>query len=109
MSNDITKLPKWAQKEIEYLRRDLNSAKNEVHQLREKAFGGSGIVAIEEYEIDGPNTFLPDRASVVFSFGGEWHEKITVRHDGTSIKVMGGSSIHIFPEASNVVSIEIAS
>jgi hypothetical protein len=109
MSNDIAKLPKWAQNEIEILRRDLNSAKNEVNQLREKAFGGSGIVAIEEYEIDGPNTFLPDTASIVFSLGGEWWEKITVRRNGTSVDVMGGADIIVRPEVSNVVSIEIAS
>jgi hypothetical protein len=109
MSDDISKLPKWAQNEIELLRRDLNSAKNEAHQLREKAFGGSGIVAIEEYEIDGPNTFLPDTASIVFSFGSEWWEKITVTHEGTSIKVRGGAAIKVSPEVANVVSVEIAS
>jgi len=93
------KLPKWAQREIERLQRDLEHAKARL------ATGPEDSRVFADPYNDTPRPLGHD-TTIDFRFSDSWHDRLTVRIEGNGVRLMGGSRLVITPEASNVVHIE---
>lgn len=93
------RLPKWAQQEIVRLERDLAYAK-----ARLADDPGNSRVFADPYS-DPPRPLGYDTA-IDFRFGEAWSERITVRIDRGGLKLHGGSTLLITPDASNVIHVE---
>jgi len=97
MAEDITKLPKWAQKRIELL-------EGAVDYLGHKLKQWEGEEETNVVYLDGLNTErpLPKDATIRFYNDDEW---INVRVEGGGIHVTGQRCLAIFPYVANVVNI----
>lgn len=100
LSGDATKLPKWAQRDLERLQRDVQTWK-------QRACTGP----------EGSNTFiwmgmdelkpLGDSPNIRFQTGSGWRDHIQVRlTDRNELLVMGSDQILITPQAGNVITIQ---
>ena len=96
MKGDITKLPKWAQAEIERLTRDLESAYAKLNVGPED----SDTFADPYSEARQP---LGKGTSIVFEFGEGHGKRINARLEGETLVVQGGDSLIVQPRASNSI------
>lgn len=96
MSQDISKLPKWAQSRIEVLENDLAYYKKKY----EAALAAQDLAADEHYAI------MPKGEKAVrFPIGDRYDEAFEVRLVGRGLDVRGGSGILIHPRAGNSVEV----
>lgn len=98
--HNITKLPKWAQNEIQRLTRDLEDARS---QLRA---GPEDSDTFADPYSSAPRP-LGKGPTIDFVFGEHWGEQFQARLEGKVLRVNGGNSIAVLPRASNLVEIEI--
>lgn len=103
MSGDISKLPKWAQKHIERLQRNLEDARRSNAAMQGKLEGGcSGKV----YRRDLMEEFkLPDDGVYCFNVGGSIiNVSIREEHGGDVLNISGyNRTLEIEPRASNSI------
>jgi hypothetical protein len=101
--HDITKLPKWAQREISRLTRDLVANKAKLAQGPEN----SNVFA-DPYS-DAPRPLGRD-TSISFRLTDEDRRsnRVIVRMDGDKLVIQGGDSLSILPRASNSFYVRIA-
>lgn len=103
--NDITKLPRWAQHEIERLRADVLEANTKMANIVGATPTAVEVDANRKYrQASHPRMFLPQDYDVRFSIeGGVIETKI----DGDAVRIMGHgdltSGFIIVPDCSNVV------
>jgi hypothetical protein len=99
-NRDLTRLPKWAQREIERLTRDVEhyKARLEVGPEDSDTFASPYSDAA---------TPLGVGTVIEFRFGERWDAKIMARLEGDRLIVSGGSRIAVFPNASNVVEVGV--
>jgi hypothetical protein len=91
---DVKKLPKWAQREIEQLRRTVALLDGQLAGLT-----GSKETSIT-VEMPGAlhhRTFLPDGAHIRFWLPGDV-DYIDVSRHGGAIEIVGSDSIYVTPE-----------
>ena len=95
---DKTKLPKWAQSEIDRLERDLASAYKKLNAGPDN----SDTFADTYSETRRP---LGQGTSISFEPIGSdgWGNRFTVHLDGKTLVVQGGDGLAVFPRASNSV------
>jgi hypothetical protein len=96
MRHDITKLPKWAQREISRLERDLAAAYEKISTGPED----SRIIANPHGSAPAP---LGSTATIQFSLGERWSEKVEVYIDGDAVVLRGGDGLTIQPWSGNVI------
>lgn len=98
---DISKLPKWAQSEIERLQRDNTDLRRKLDEIQD----GSGPMVW--YEImDGVTHGIPDGAVVRAQVGGE---KIEISVQGDALRISSiMRSIIVQPQSANVVRVRVA-
>lgn len=96
--SDRTRLPKWAQREIERLENDLASAN------RKLAEGPEDSDTFADPYSDTPRP-LGKGTSVEFRLGPEIADKIHVRIERGKVNVYGGDYLRIYPQASNVINV----
>jgi hypothetical protein len=99
MSGDRTKLPKWAQRELERLERDLESAQQKL------AAGPEDSNTFADPYAAAPRPLGRDVA-VEFHTGSDRDERVIVRVDGDKVNIYGGDSLRIFPMSSNVIEVQ---
>ena len=97
---DRSKLPKWAQQEIDRLERDLVSAYEKL------SIGPQDSNTFADIYSSAPRP-LGKSPNIDFVFGEKWSQKFQARLEGDTLRVSGGNSIAVFPQSSNVVSIKV--
>lgn len=97
---DISKLPKWAQNEIERLQHNLDSA----HKRLAAGPEDSDTFADPYYDTPRP---LGCGTAIEFRVGPDWNQKFQARLIGEKLQIHGGDTIVVLPHASNVVSLEL--
>lgn len=114
MSNDPReeRLPQWAQRELDRLRRNLASAQEEVRQLKERGVT-PGRVAIDLYDDESAPIELGNQG-VTFRLGERNPARpdrnlirVTVADDGSGIEVYGTDDLVVAPRVTNVVFVSI--
>lgn len=94
MENDISKLPKWAQDEINELRQALASTHEQ----------GKTEVSVTEFTGKGTTRrWLPQGSVIRFQLSDNDDNYIECRVRHNKLFVMGIKTIVIYPDASNVV------
>ena len=98
VNEDLTKLPKWAQRRIDVLTRNVDYFEKKLNTVK---CGESGISYTENWQKE---YFLPEGSKIVFRFGGQ---EISVyrKHHDDALMVMGNGTIVVLPDTSNVVRI----
>lgn len=100
-SEDIAKLPKWAQNYIYLLRSKADNLQGQLN-----AHGDPDSPVTWTYGLDGGVHGLPEKATVTLNFGPDRYIQVA-RRDGV-MKVHGSSSISLHPAgASNAVNIYV--
>lgn len=99
--NDITKLPKWAQENINSLELQLKSTERKLQIVQfESTKNGSGIIKM----VHGLNTevVLDDRTTIEFKLNSS-KIRVSLQHQGDDyyVDVNGDSHISISPRAAN--------
>jgi len=97
MPEDITKLPKWAQRKILLLERQVDSLGHRLKQWEGEE--ETNVVYLDGINSEYP---LPKDKTIRFYNDNEW---IDVRVKGGGIHVMGQRRLAIFPQMTNVVDI----
>jgi hypothetical protein len=103
MSNDITKLPKWAQQEIERLENSVEYHKGRLAESIPQGEGASDTIVYMGYGEE--HVGLPNGTPIRFQTGDGVVEA-RVKGDTVEIHTVGGS-IGIFPHVSNVVGVKV--
>lgn len=95
---DVSKLPKWAQWEIERLSRDLEYQTEKARTF----FGGEkSRVRLEHFPQPLEECFIPSNTSVAFQLADGW-VRCHLDQDGT-LCVSGDDAISLRPRAANLV------
>lgn len=110
------RLPKWAQERLEYLRRRLREANEELRVLRDHGVDagrphvGVGLDTVNS----GPKERYPLQTQVTFQLGDSFRDVIEVRATGDlkrgeyALRVQAGvSRIAVEPQAANVVRVRL--
>jgi hypothetical protein len=99
--NDYSKLPKWAQSEIDVLKKNIEHYKEQFRQMSEKDTNTFMTRGLRDNDVG-----LPRDSSIRFVFG--LRKEIDVRIDmDNNLYVSGLDTLQIIPWASNVVKIRI--
>jgi hypothetical protein len=106
--NDITKLPQWAQREIERLRRDLAQMETDIAMIVGATPSAVEVDPERNYRSkEQPRLFLPATYSVRFNLvGGE----VDVRLKDGAVEIYGNSQgslgdFVVVPQISNVIAV----
>lgn len=100
MDGKFENLPKWAQQEITRLKSEIKGYKRQADQVLGKESTDVYITDLQDLKP------LPQKSTIVFTFGKEWYEKITVRKVGDTIDI-SADGLTVFPVASNRVNIKL--
>ena len=101
---DLTKLPKWAQRKIEALRRDVEHWK----RIAQQRVGEGETDTFVWQPVDGDDIPLPKRAAIEFRLTERSRVRVFIREDRDGDRVLdvcGSDPLHVLPVASNVVCI----
>jgi hypothetical protein len=107
MAEDITKLPKWARRRIEYAERELAHLQAEMRGQ----FPGTDTFRspyMFKNDLDSDGIPLPKGETVRFKFGESWDSYIDcmIRDDdptGPTLEVRGGYGLAVEPRSSNSI------
>lgn len=106
-TEDVTKLPKWAQSRISVLEGELHHAKETLRQIESPE--GTRIQLGHEF-LHGRTRYIPEEL-LTFKLGDRLHEQISVRlsrdEGAPRLIIQGHDSVVIAPVASNLVEIHI--
>ena len=106
---DISKLPKWAQREIEQLELKIAKLESVIDVEAKEPTRVSGAASY-----DAPRIYLPNFQPVRFEVGPidvrhpDWIDVRIRNGDPKGVEIMGSSSIAIEPKAGNHVRVSIA-
>lgn len=95
-SKDRTKLPKWAQSEIERLERNV-----EYWQKRATAGPEDSDTFARNVGNEADDTPLGRERMIRFQMGSEWWQYIDVRKEDARLVIQANAMIKILPAASN--------
>ncbi len=98
MTEDITKLPKWAQWKIKRLERDLEVAEKTIKNHE----AGTGLITYQY--LMGRKHGLPDGATVEFTVD---NGRIDVSIDKGLLRVSTSHTIQVLPRATNTFNVVI--
>jgi hypothetical protein len=99
------RLPKWAQEELQSLRRKVLDAQLLNEELRGEV--GQTNTFVLNYG-DGTNQPLPNNARVEFRWPSKrWDEHIQVYIEGDRLHIQGGRFLVIHPQVSNAFDIAL--
>ncbi len=101
MRGDVTKLPKWAQREIIHLERDLADARAKLSAGPED----SNTFADPYGAAPRP---LGNDSTIRFALGDpdDWGSFIEAYVEGDHVVIRGGNGLAVLPEASNVIQVK---
>lgn len=103
MTEDISKLPKWAQQKIIALESQVAVYKEQVDQFlgSEATFTSLSLGFLND---DRP---IPDESEIRFRLSGKKYSCIEVSRDlsGNQIRIMGDRGLTVQPVASNVITV----
>jgi hypothetical protein len=101
------KLPAWTRNTLAALRRAVSEAESRLADHKAKLEPTQ--VFWEQISIDHNPVFIPERADVVFDFGGNQNHQdlIRLRWRGPLVEVMAGSRLDIQPQASNTINLAL--
>ncbi len=100
--HDISKLPKWAEQEINSLRANVEYWKGMVTSCEK---GETNIYAEVAHVGEAAPIYLPDRTSIYFRFGKHSHINVWMRDGWITVNGSIGSGILVKPDASNQIMI----
>jgi hypothetical protein len=96
---DRTKLPKWAQRELERLERDLEFA------YQKLSAGPEDSNTFADPYASAPRPLGKD-VTVEFRTGPERSERVLVRVEKGKLNINGGDSLRIQPISGNVIEVQ---
>lgn len=103
-TNDVTKLPRWAQWELEKLRNNLAAAQRELAAMRGEAPAASPVILNTIMQKD---VLLPDHASIRFGlpdlpvrYGRDRWVEVSLQNE--AVRVYASHYLVIRPAGSNV-------
>jgi hypothetical protein len=106
--HDRTRLPVWAQREIERLESNVRSL-----EQRLAAFGGETPTNTQVYAFEGPKINLPDDSMIRFHTGGLWDQHIDCRLKKEAahlmLEVTSGGRLAVLPQVTNRLFVRVES
>lgn len=101
---DLSRLPKWAQNEIRYLRRDLKHAEDKLREGPEDSVVFANPYSETSRPLgDDHIAFMPSGTTPEDG----WHQGFKVSIEGDTLEVYGGDQLCVFPASSNVVKLKL--
>lgn len=104
MSEDVKKLPKWAQQKIELLEQNLDYQTKQLLQFGPNAGGKSNVWLEMHPTTDAPPFYLPDRTEITFRFENDARISVRLKAGALSIYCPTGA-LQVHPEMSNVITV----
>lgn len=102
MTEDVTKLPKWAQTKIHVLEMRLAEARAENAQI-----SAGATDTFVDTRIDGvPTKYLPNGTEVTFAVGRD-RSQIRVRREHDVLLINGDDTLAVMPWAANMIKVGI--
>ncbi|QOP64366.1 hypothetical protein SEA_NIOBE_63 [Arthrobacter phage Niobe] len=101
------KLPKWAQKEFAYLRRNLADVTRELNDHRLRGYGDPLSNTKADPYADVPLN-LKNNESIEFRLGPDYHDVIRVRVRDGVLDVNANGGLVVLPKASNHVDLKVS-
>lgn len=98
--NDVSRLPKWAQRRLEAAEREVEHWKRLAHEGPEDT-----DTFINTYDIGTPGRPLEKGASIRFKVGGRGRGFIEAKLRDGYVEIYADGSIAVQPQSSNVVKV----
>jgi hypothetical protein len=102
----VAKLPVWAKRLVDRLVMKLESATEELTDLKNNTYGEEDTDTVAQPFHDIP-LLLRKGETIEFRMGDKWHEVIRVRVTNEGLNINGDRGISIEPKASNSVMVNL--